>query len=415
MTDASARLGWPARLYLLHAALLTASLAIFSLFFNITILALGFSLDFLGVLTSTAFAASALLGAPLLWLLGRLPLRLALIGGALLQCAGVLLLALWPAEAALLVASVILGAGAVLFDISAAPFMMQHSDGATRDRLFSANTGIRIGLAGLGSLVAGGLPALAVAWLGQPARSAPAYQATMVLAAAGILLSITPLLLLGGARVAAARSPGRALATAEAGPADVWRALLRQPGPLLRLLASPALISAGAALLIPYLNLFFTQRFAVADQTLGLIFAGLGVCTGLATLAAPALARRMGRLPTIVLTEALAIPFLLLLGWAPMLGLAVGAALGRAALFNMGAPLYDAFAMERTPAAARPTVIALLNGAYGVGYLFGPLISVQIQARYGFGPIFAITAACYLVGVWLKYWFFLRGSGRNSR
>ncbi|HNP73560.1 MAG TPA: MFS transporter, partial [Kouleothrix sp.] len=197
--------------------------------------------------------------------------------------------------------------------------------------------------------------------------------------------------------------------------ADVWRALLRQPGPLLRLLASPALISAGAALLIPYLNLFFTQRFAVADQTLGLIFAGLGVCTGLATLAAPALARRMGRLPTIVLTEALAIPFLLLLGWAPMLGLAVGAALGRAALFNMGAPLYDAFAMERTPAAARPTVIALLNGAYGVGYLFGPLISVQIQARYGFGPIFAITAACYLVGVWLKYWFFLRGSGRNSR
>ena len=158
---------------------------------------------------------------------------------------------------------------------------------------------------------------------------------------------------------------------------------------------------------MPYLNLFFKQRFAVSDQVLGLIFAGLGVCTGGAALLAPRLSARIGKMPAIVLTEALAIPFLIVLGAAPLLGLAVGAALARAALFNMGAPLYDAFAMERTSESARPTVIALLNASYSIGYLFGPLLSTQVQARYGFAPIFAATTVCYILAVWAKYWFFI--------
>ena len=41
-------LSGPARLYLVHAALLTSSLAISGLFFNLLILALGFPLTFLG-------------------------------------------------------------------------------------------------------------------------------------------------------------------------------------------------------------------------------------------------------------------------------------------------------------------------------------------------------------------------------
>jgi MFS family permease len=87
---------------------------------------------------------------------------------------------------------------------------------------------------------------------------------------------------------------------------------------------------------------------------------------------------------------------------------AVGAALVRSALFNMGAPLYDAFAMERTNEAARPAVIGVINGAYSLGYLFAPLISTQIQAVYGFTPLFVITLICYALAVFAKYWFFMR-------
>ena len=191
-----------------------------------------------------------------------------------------------------------------------------------------------------------------------------------------------------------------------------WRDLLRHPAPLLKLAISPALISIGAALLIPYLNLFFKQRFTVTDAQLGLIFAGLGLATALAALAGPALSARLGKIRAIVLTQALALPFLALMGATPLLGVAVVAAFTRSALFNMGTPLYDAFAMERTDEAARPAVIGVLNGAYSIGYLFAPLLSTQIQATYGFTPLFVTTLICYALAVLAKYWFFVRDSAR---
>ena len=44
------------------------------------------------------------------------------------------------------------------------------------------------------------------------------------------------------------------------------------------------------------------------------------------------------------------------------------------------------------------------------GYLFAPLLSTQIQAIYGFTPLFMITLLCYALAVLAKYWFFVRDS-----
>lgn len=192
--------------------------------------------------------------------------------------------------------------------------------------------------------------------------------------------------------------------------------MLRQPGPLVRLLVPPALISLGAALLIPYLNLFFKERFDVDDVALGAIFAALGLATGLSALAAPAVSARLGKIRTVALAQLLSIPFLMLLGFAPLLGVAVGAALLRGALFNMGSPLYDAFAMERSSPAARPTVIGLINAAYAGGYIVAPPISTRVQERFGFAPLFVATALCYAAAVAATYWFFLRpGAAATTR
>ena len=193
----------PARLYLIHAALLTSSLAIIGLLLNLAVLALGFSLDFLGLLNTVSFASAAALSVPLLWLVTRVSLRLALLASAALQLASVLLLAIIPIAQALLIAGGLAGAAAVLFQVSAPPFMMRQSDATTRDHLFSANAAILIGFTGLGSLIAGQLPGLAAAWLGVGAESGPAYQAAFVIAAVGLGLAIVPLLLLPDAGAAA--------------------------------------------------------------------------------------------------------------------------------------------------------------------------------------------------------------------
>jgi hypothetical protein len=54
-------------------------------------------------------------------------------------------------------------------------------------------------------------------------------------------------------------------------------------------------------------------------------------------------------------------------------------------------------------------VIGLINGANTAGYLIAPAISTWVQARYGFGPLFMVTAVCYTLAALANYWFFVRG------
>src|SRR4029079_6161923 len=71
---------------------------------------------------------------------------------------------------------------------------------------------------------------------------------------------------------------------------EPWRSVLAEPLALLLLLLPPLVISFGAALLIPYLNIFFVERYAASNSTLGLVFALSDLAAGLTMLAAPLLA-----------------------------------------------------------------------------------------------------------------------------
>ncbi|HSH83225.1 MAG TPA: MFS transporter [Herpetosiphonaceae bacterium] len=428
----------PAWLYLLHAGLLTSSLAIYGLFFNLLVLALGYPRTFLGTLNLVSTAVAAMLSVPIWWSVTRLGLRRALLASGLLQAISAFMCAFWPTASPLLLASALSGGAAVLFHVSAAPFMMRHSDAAARDHLFSANAAINIGFAGVGSLVAGYLPGLVAPLLSIDVESAAAYRWTFAIAGAGLVLSLIPLLLVDRGRtptparmghgrppvddrpVTAGRRQERPIAARRLAAIrtwlnrEPWRTIINHRWLIIQLLVPPALISCGAALLMPYLNLFFKETFAIPDTVLGQIFAALGITTGFAALAGPIISGRIGKIGTIILTQAVSIPFLLLLGFVPMLYVAVGAALARAALFNMGSPLFDAFAMERIDENARPVVIGLINGAYSAGYIVAPAISTHVQERYGFAPLFVVTAICYSFAVLANYWFFVRQGRRTT-
>jgi MFS family permease len=446
--DRLRHLGRPARLYLLHAALLTISLAIFGLFFKLAILALGYSLEFVGWLTPLSLGVAALFSLPLWWLAARIGPRRSLLANAALQVISVFLITLWPSTVPLLLGVALTGVAAVLFQVSAPPFMMRYSDAATRDYLFSADRAINIGIAGIGSLIAGVLPGLFGRLLGVGAESATAYRATFAVAGVGLVCSLVPLLFIRDRPTNDQRPTTNdetsnthhltpnATAAADHGLRTIgndqtdnlkskiknlkshlpgfWQRILERPAPLIKLLISPFLISWGAALLILYLDLFFKQRFAVDNALLGAIMAALGIATGVSALAGPAISARIGKPRTVVLTQLLSLPFLLAIGFVPVLGVAVAAALVRGALFNMGVPLYDAYAMERTEEAARPTVIGLINGANTVGYLIAPAISAWVQERYGFAPLFVATAICYSLAALANYWFFVRTEKRKT-
>lgn len=419
-------LGIGARRYLLHLAILTLSLSFVALYYNLAVLALGYSRSFLGILQTVTQAVAALLSLPL-WLgVQRLGLRAAIAASVALYAAGILLFAAVPQAALLVCSAALMGMASVLMQVTAAPLMMRLSNDATRDYLFSASAAVAIGLSGIGNLSAGFLADALGHALGAPADSGVTYRAVFAIAGVGVLASLPPLLLI--------REPGRtpdppllerAIAPINAEEsfdnlpprlafARQWlvrlptplRALLRKPALVVKLLLPPFLISWGAALLIPYLNLYFRERFGLDNRALGALFAGFDVATGLASLTGPALAARLGKMRAVAVTRAIGVPMLLILGAASDLWLAIAAALARVVAFNMAAPLYDAYAMEQTEESARPFMIGLLGAAYSVGFLIAPLISTFVQERHGFGPLFIATATLYALSVAVTWWFF---------
>jgi MFS family permease len=177
---------------------------------------------------------------------------------------------------------------------------------------------------------------------------------------------------------------------------------------LTKLFVPQVIIGMGAGALVPFLNVFFKVRFHVSDGLLGVLFALQAVAMGVATLAGPAVAARLGRVRTVVLTQVLSIPFLAVLGFVPSLSLASIAFLARAGLMNMGHPLYSAFAMDRVDEARRGTANALLIMSSQGSRAVSSWLAGLLQQGPGFSPIFALTITCYLAASGLTHRFFSR-------
>jgi MFS family permease len=134
---------------------------------------------------------------------------------------------------------------------------------------------------------------------------------------------------------------------------------------------------------------------------------------GIGLLIAPPLADRMGKIQLVVITQALSIPFLILLGFSPWFWLGTVAYYIRVALMNMSGPVYQTYVMENVEAHARATVASLVSMSWNFGWAFSPTISGWLQVRYGFGPPFIGTILLYTLSIWLYWSFFWRRSPRR--
>ena len=173
--------------------------------------------------------------------------------------------------------------------------------------------------------------------------------------------------------------------------------------------APQILIGFGAAILIPYMNVFFQDRFNITDSLLGLLFSLSSLLIGIGSIVAARLSMHLGgKVRAVVATQSVSLGFLLLMGFSPTLWLSSIGYLMRSALMNMATPLYSAFCMERTPEQHQGFVNSILNLAWNIGWAVGPYISGVVQQHYGFTPLFIATAALYAIAIALV-WIFFKG------
>jgi MFS family permease len=399
-----------AKWWLLSVVLGSVFFAGWDLFFNLYILAKGFDKDFLGMANSIYPAAVLLFGIPMGMLSDRIGRKMSLLIGQGFFLVTFLIVALTSDPIIILVVLFIGGVGDSLFIISQTPLLAQLSNNKNRNYLFSLNWGLSTLSRMLGSYLAGQLPLGFEKMFGFQSGTAMSYQAVLLTSIGFTFLTLIPMLMIKLPEKLIKRDENGdpVEKPVENGSKQNLQNILKKK--LVWKFFIPNIqIGLGAALIIPYLNLYFVEKFNLSDQALGTLFSMAALVTGFSVLASPSLAKKLGtRIRAVVASQGTSILFLLLLGFSPITGIAMVAFLARSALMNMGNPLFDSFSMDQVSEEERGAFNSILILSWELGWVIGPLISGFVQERYGFTPLFIATAVLYGSGV-AMIWYFFRG------
>jgi MFS family permease len=392
--------GRPARLFLLATIINGIIFSSWQLFFNFFILSRGFDKNYLGLVNSAPSAAALLLAVPFGIFSDRIGRKRAMLAGLLLATLCQVATVLFAHPVLIIAMSFLGGAGNSLYFISMSPFMVKTSTPANRTLLFSMNFGLTTLAGAAGNLFAGQLPGVFGRLLGVAPDSTLAYQGVLLASVMVGSLALIPIFLI--------KEPASHIEAEGQRPRRPLRQVLFQPL-VFKLVAPNLLIGLGAAILVPYMNVFFVERYAVSDQNLGVMFSLASLLTGIGCIAGPPLAVRLGgKILTVVLTQAGSLVFLLAMGFSPVLPFALVGFLMRGVLMNMAAPLYGAFAMEQITPSEQGTANSMLSLSWQAGWAVGPYISGVVQNRWGFSPLFIATAVLYGIAVCLTWVFFYK-------
>jgi MFS family permease len=418
-----------ARLFLVATFVGGAAISLYWVDFNLYLRSLGLSTALIGVVATVTSASGMLVALPASRLSDVLGRRFVLLAGSVLQAAAFVGLVVFTAPAAILLLAACYAAGQQSIQVVSAPFLAEHSTPEQRNELFSVQFAI-MSATNVGAALLGGFIANVVA---DQAGFAPGSPETfrvilLMMAALGIVAVLvtlrlrddrprTPAIVRTGVRRAPATEVGHPDAGARAGAGRrpsrvrIGRFVpIANPGRLARLLFPNFLIAVGAGQVIPFLNLFVERKFGLQLASLNALFALTSLGTMVAILLQPALARRCGKIGSVVLVQGTSIPFLLVLGFSPVFWTVALAMMVRNSLMNAGNPIFNAFAMEHVDPSERATLSAAMGLLWSLGWVIaGPWYSL-LQSTLGFDGGYAVNfitiIVLYSIGTGLTWhWF----------
>ena len=388
-----------ARLYLLNVIITGAVMGIFRLIFNFYALSLGFDEALLGSLITASSFVALIAALPMGYLADTIGRKGSLILSGILLAVSILAMSIWRTEETFYIMNALSGLAQSLAGVTMSPFLMENSDEKERTYLFSFGQGLQMTMASVGNWIGGYLPT----WMGHAqnvsATSSAAYGNSVLIAGLGALIATLPLLFIKSPNIT--RSQRTVFAPFEFAK--------KNPSLLVKLVLPMLITSIGAGLIMPFMNVFFRVVHHQPDPVIGTLFAWGSLAMGIGLLIAPPLAERFGKIQVVVITQAISIPFLILLGFSPIFWIGAATYYIRLALMNMSSPVYQTFVMEHVEPSARATVASLTSMAWNFGWAFSPTISGWLQVKYGFIPPFIGTITLYTISVFMYWAFFWRG------
>ncbi len=382
-----------ARLFLLGNVLLGIGSNLVQLLLNLYLKKLEFGESTIGTILAVRAFGSFIVALPASLIVARLNSRWLLASTAILTSVSFASVSLFAGFYPIAAGVFFSGAFSSLYQVAAGPFFMRNSGEKERVHLFSLNGAIGMGTGVFGSLAGGFFKDIIFKSSGNEVY---AYRMALVLGACFVLAAIVPFLAIRDGHAAIASRKAKT----PIGKVDV---------PLfIKILLPGFFVGMGAGLTIPYLNLYFKNEFQMHDSGIAMVFAAGNVVTFIGMMTGPAIARRLGKPRAIFLTQAVSVPFILVLTYLRWIPLVILAYLTRQGLMNMGSPISDNFALERVPPNQQHLMNALKMLNWTGSWMVSTKISGSIIATSGFAPSFTLTAILYAVSSALFWLFFLR-------
>lgn len=170
------------------------------------------------------------------------------------------------------------------------------------------------------------------------------------------------------------------------------------------------LIGLGSGLVVPYLNLYFTNRFSVSLSGMSLLIALGQIMTIVSMLIGPTLAAKVGSVKAVVIFQVMSLPFLLLTGFTNLLFIASLSFLFRQALMNAANPIHSAILVDRISDKRRGIANSLMQTSFMIGWAtMGPVQSYLVTTYgtyWGYAITFSITGCLYVISSLMYYVMF---------
>ena len=186
-------------------------------------------------------------------------------------------------------------------------------------------------------------------------------------------------------------------------------------GLIMKFSAANLLIGLGAGLIIPLIPTWFLLRFGVTDVFSGPLIASSNIIMGLTAVGAPRIARRVGLVNGIVITQAMSTLFLLTIPFCPTAVVAGVLYVIRAVLMNMASPLSDTFLMNMIDQDERATASSFNAVLWNLPNAGSTAVGGSMLNHGDLNSPFYLCGILYITAITLFYMIFRRPTRPTPR
>lgn len=425
--------GWPRniQLFFLASVLCQVGSGMFSVLYNVYIQKLGYNDTMNGQIVSIQSLVTAIMFIPIGLAGDKFGRKKLLIAGALFSGIALIGRSFDYSAIGLIWFAVFSGLFAGVFQILSIPYLAESVKETQRLKIFSYYSALVLASQVVGSLGGGVLADLLHHTFG--ITEVLGLQIVLLLGGATTLIAFIPLLFITETKTVHRTTHedkvnvNKLLVNKEQNEhsytpselnSDVNITKKKDSHLIIQFVITQLLIGLGSGLVIPYLNLYFTNRFSLSMSGMSLLLALGQIMTIVSMLIGPTLANKTGNVRAVVIFQIMSLPFLLLTGFTNILFVASISFLFRQALMNAANPIQSAILVDRISDKRRGIANSLMQTAFMVGWAtMGPVQSYLVTTYgtyWGYAIIFSITGSLYVISSLMYYIMFKESKPSNT-